>query len=249
MWPSLTLKSSPERSGPDSAPRASDTISALAGLLGGMGSFGLPPGVDREEGTDGSAVDDSDFSDDDQSFDAGYAALDGSNNDGDETDFGAFETAPSLDGEHRQAGLELRTALASSSRAGEPADDDSSTKPAKWETFDASSSAALFTTAQPVRSDSMLDSFGPPTNSTLSPSNSHPPERKFSSSFAPSPTSPPAQARKDEDPTAHLGDILSHLSSLRAELAGVEDDDERRRRAAAAVMALFGDDFDGLDEP
>jgi hypothetical protein len=42
--------------------------------------------------------------------------------------------------------------------------------------------------------------------------------------------------------------MLSHLNSLRTELAGVENDDERRRRAAAAVMALFGDDFDGEDD-
>jgi hypothetical protein len=253
MWPSLALKPSANGKGANSAPRAHDTISALAGLLGGMGGFSLPPGLDGNDGADMAADVNSDFSDDEdgRAFDAGYATLDGSTGDSD-AEFGDFEAAPSLDGEHRQASLEFRSALISSSRSDDTTDGVSESGHAGWETFDTSSGAAAPTAVQPTRSSSLLNSFGPSSDSTLSPSDPHLPERKFSSSFAPTPTTPPrptaAAVAETDDPTADLGAMLSHLNSLRNELAGVENDDERRRRAAAAVMALFGDDFDGEDD-
>lgn len=272
MWPSLALKSKSagsnvngDTNGSASRSSAHDTISALAGLLGGMGGFGLAAGAEAASddeaagqvaGSDGF----SDDNDDEPPPDEGYAQLNGA--DGDEADFGEFASADvdvsSLDGEHRQAGLEFMSALASSSaEAEQPSGSPTADERAGWTTFDTPSTLAPPVPA-PARSDSLLESFGPSTPA-LTPSAAaieSAPDRKFSSSFAPPASTPavaaaavpPPRAAQEADPTADLGAMLSHLNSLRSELAGVDDDDERRRRAADAVMALFGDDFEGAEE-
>lgn len=252
MWPTLNLKSS---TSDGRGASASDTISALAGLLGGMGGFGLDRAMLEDEGNEAQ----SDFTDEDdddgeadQEQPGAYAQLN-EEDDFDADGFGEFIPAENgtslppkdLDAEHREAGWEFRSALASSSvHVSSPTEEH-----AGWTTFDGTST---WTPALEVGGDesggrgSILDSFGPPPPSSLDANGSSTTERGFSSSFAPpsaGPTSHKKTKKEEADPTEDLGAMLSHLNSLRSELAGVTDDDERRKRAALVVQALFGDDI------
>lgn len=251
MWPTLHLKSS---TSDGRGASASDTISALAGLLGGMRGFGLDRAMSEDEGDEAQ----SDFTDEDdddgeadQEQPGAYAQLD-EEDDFDADGFGEFTSAENgtsspvkdLDVEHREAGWEFRSALASSSeQVSSPIEEH-----AGWTTFDGSSTrtpALEVGGEEKERRDSILDSFGPPPPSSLDANGPSTNERGFSSSFAPPLTGPtsPKKTTKEADQTDDLGAVLSHLNSLRSELASVTDDDERRKRAALAVQALFGDDF------